>query len=610
MGSQPSARRWSAAGDILVLAALVGLTAWLSLTLARVPGSVAAVWIGNGIWVGWLLSRPTAAWPGYLLAGFTVEGLVRLLAGYPPATTAGLASCNLLEVLLVAGNVRRLMEDVGDPGGWLRLGRIATTSTLLACAVSGLLAAWLATTAGGISFGANFVTWYAAHVVGMVVVATLTLVVHREGWALFRPARRGWSFPGSMALIAAVAGLVFYQSSYPLLFLAFPPLLWAVFQHRFAGVVVGIPLLAAIATAATALGHGPLQLSAASGHFERALLVQGFIATACLLTFPVALAMAERTRLMARMRQSEARYRLLADYAHDVVIRMRPDGQRLYVSPSVRETLGWEPEELLAMRESLAHPDDIPLQRRNMAEVLASGEPKTATYRLRHKRGSHVWIEAIARPVPSIDQPGAVDIIFAGRDVGIRMAALQALEATQRELEKLARTDPLTGLANRRQFEERLALALTRLRRHGLPVALLYLDIDHFKQINDRHGHGGGDEVLRALAQRLSACVRGGDLVARLGGDEFVVLVEDAALPEAAEAIARKLVVAMAEPVAVGGTPLQATISIGIAYATRGIDAEALMAAADRALYAAKDAGRNSWRMITADAPASASGPG
>lgn len=84
MGSQPSARRWSAAGDIMILAALVGLTAWLSLTLARVPGSVAAVWIGNGIWVGWLLSRPTAAWPGYLAAGFVAQGLVRLSAGYPP----------------------------------------------------------------------------------------------------------------------------------------------------------------------------------------------------------------------------------------------------------------------------------------------------------------------------------------------------------------------------------------------------------------------------------------------------------------------------------------------------------------------------------------------
>jgi diguanylate cyclase (GGDEF)-like protein/PAS domain S-box-containing protein len=604
MRANPNARRLAPAGDILLLAALatlVGLTAWLSLTLARVPGSVAAVWIGNGIWVGWLLSRPTAAWPGYVVAGFVVEGVVRLLAGYPPATAAGLASCNLLEVLLVAGNVRRQVPDVGDPGGWLRLGRIATGTTLLACAGSGLLAAFVTTTPGGPGFGANFVTWYAAHVVGMVIVATLTLVVHREGWELFRATRRGWSFPGSMALIAAVGVLVFYQSSYPLLFLAFPPLLWAAFQHRFAGIVVGIPVLAVIATVATALGRGPLQLAASSGHFERALLVQGFIATACLLTFPVALAMAERVRLMARMRQSEARYRLLADYAHDVVVRMRPDGQRLYVSPSVRTTLGWEPEELLAMRESLAHPDDAALQQQTIAEVLASGEPITATYRLRHKRGSHVWIEAIARPVPSIDQPGEVDIIFAGRDVSIRMAALQALEATQRELENLARTDALTGLANRRQFEERLALALTRLRRHGLPVALLYLDIDHFKHINDRHGHGGGDVVLRTLAQRLSASVRGGDLAARLGGDEFVVLVEDAALPEAAETIARKLVAAMDQPVAVDGGSLRATTSIGIAYATRAIGAEALMATADRALYAAKEAGRNTWRMAAAD---------
>jgi diguanylate cyclase (GGDEF)-like protein len=156
-----------------------------------------------------------------------------------------------------------------------------------------------------------------------------------------------------------------------------------------------------------------------------------------------------------------------------------------------------------------------------------------------------VWIEAVARTMPSVDDPDAVDIIYSGRDVSLRIAAEQALLASQRELEALARVDSLTGLPNRRQFDERLSLAVARSRRPGLPIALLYLDIDHFKQINDTHGHGVGDQVLRVFAARLARCVRAGDLVARLGGDEFVVLVEDALLPQAAEFIARKLIATM-----------------------------------------------------------------
>lgn len=577
---------------------LVGLTAWLSLTLARVPGGVAVVWIGNGIWVGWLLSRPTGAWPGYLAGGFLVEAMVRQLAGFPGPIGIGLAACNLLEVLIVAGNVRRLVPDVGKPRNWLKLGEIATASTLGACAVSGLLAAALISQSTGSTFIANFVTWYAAHVVGMVIVATFTQVIQREGISLLQIGGRRRDFLGAMLVLAAMSAAVFYQSSYPLLFLVFPPLVWAAFQQRLVGVVVGIALLAIIATIATLLGHGPLAL-VAGDTLQRAVLLQVFIGTACLITFPIALAMAERGRLMARMRQSEARYRLLADYAHDVVVRIGADGQRLYVSPSVRDILGWEPDELLASRENLVHPDDLVTQQQAMAAALTSGLPNTSTSRLRHKDGRYVWIEAIARAVPSADRDGAMDIIWAGRDVGTRVAALQALEASQQELESLARTDTLTGLPNRRQFEERLALALTRLERHGAPIALMYLDIDHFKQINDRFGHGGGDEALRTVAMRLSRCIRAGDLMARLGGDEFVVLIEDAALPEAAAVIARKLIAVMEADIALQGARLHATISIGIAFAQEPIDAETLMAAADGALYSAKAAGRNTYRLVT-----------
>ena len=231
----------------------------------------------------------------------------------------------------------------------------------------------------------------------------------------------------------------------------------------------------------------------------------------------------------------------------------------------------------------------------------SAGHPVTAIYRLRHKNGHYVWMEAAARSIPSADGGHAMDIIFAGRDVSQRVAAEQALQESRSELEALARLDSLTGLANRRQFDERLTHALGRPRRQGLAVALMYMDIDHFKQVNDSYGHAAGDEVLRIFGQRLSACVRSGDLVARLGGDEFVVLIEDLSAPSTAEAIARKLIDSMSEGMTVGDSVLHVTTSIGIAYSVHPAVAKTLTAAADAALYAAKKAGRNTWQLLPAD---------
>lgn len=127
----------------------------------------------------------------------------------------------------------------------------------------------------------------------------------------------------------------------------------------------------------------------------------------------------------------------------------------------------------------------------------------------------------------------------------------------------------------------------------------MYLDIDHFKPINDNYGHAVGDEILRVFAQRLHTNVRSTDLVARLGGEEFAVIVEDADLLEAAEIIARKLIAKMPAAIPVEGAYLRITTSIGIAFSSLPTDATALMSAADSALYQAKKAGRNTYRMAS-----------
>lgn len=195
--------------------------------------------------------------------------------------------------------------------------------------------------------------------------------------------------------------------------------------------------------------------------------------------------------------------------------------------------------------------------------------------------------------VPDVSEDGSVNGYYA---VSFDITELKQAQA---ELQRLARHDPLTGVANRYYFVERLEQALARSRRSGHPVALLYLDIDHFKRINDTLGHAAGDAVLREFAQRLREGVRDVDLAARLGGDEFVVVLEEAGAPEAAQAVAEKLLGRMEAPIPIEGmTPVRVGTSIGIAISGHDADdVESLLNKADSALYEAKHAGRNIWRM-------------
>jgi diguanylate cyclase (GGDEF)-like protein len=160
--------------------------------------------------------------------------------------------------------------------------------------------------------------------------------------------------------------------------------------------------------------------------------------------------------------------------------------------------------------------------------------------------------------------------------------------------------DALTGLPNRSYFRDRLVTALAHARRERRGVGVLFLDLDHFKMVNDTLGHTLGDHLLQAVADRLRASVREGDTIARVGGDEFTVLLSQFASVEDAVAVAQKLLDAVSQPFMVDGHPLYATTSIGIGlYPSDGEDADALMKNADVAMYKAKEAGRNAYQLCT-----------
>jgi diguanylate cyclase (GGDEF)-like protein len=168
------------------------------------------------------------------------------------------------------------------------------------------------------------------------------------------------------------------------------------------------------------------------------------------------------------------------------------------------------------------------------------------------------------------------------------------MKDVEEKLIQLARVDSLTGIANRRMFVEALHLALERSRRSGAAMALAYLDIDHFKKINDSHGHAVGDEVLKEFARRLLANVRATDTVARLSGDEFVIILEGLDTEPEVLAVAAKIANAVRVPFVVAGAQLAVTTSVGIAlFSGGGQTHEELLANADSALYGAKRNGRD-----------------
>jgi diguanylate cyclase (GGDEF)-like protein len=184
-------------------------------------------------------------------------------------------------------------------------------------------------------------------------------------------------------------------------------------------------------------------------------------------------------------------------------------------------------------------------------------------------------------------------VMVTGRARALRLAA----DMTQ-ELRHMAQHDPLTGLPNRAMFSERLQSELTRAERHRWRFSVIFLDLDHFKPINDQYGHAVGDLLLQQVARRLQDAIRASDTVGRIGGDEFVVLLPELAESQTAIGLAEKIRQTVRQPFMVGGQALTISCSLGVAiYPDDGVDEIALTKSADEAMYRAKDGGRDSGQL-------------
>ncbi len=290
------------------------------------------------------------------------------------------------------------------------------------------------------------------------------------------------------------------------------------------------------------------------------------------------------------------RFQALVENASDIITVFGPDGRLQHQSPSVEQVLGYRADEFITDPWFLVHPGDLARVTRYVAEALTNpGIHSAIEIRMRHRDGRWRYLEAVATTMR--DETEVSGLVVTSRDITDRKVVEDALA-------RQAFYDPVTNLANRNLFAGRLGQALMAGERGRSGVAVLFLDLDGFKLVNDSLGHAAGDWLLTTAAQRLTGCVRPGDLVARFGGDEFTVLLERIAYPETAIRIAEQIVKEFRRPFVLDDRQVFVGASVGIAM--RGPDAprvraDDLIREADTALYAAKAAGKGRAVVFTPD---------
>ena len=285
------------------------------------------------------------------------------------------------------------------------------------------------------------------------------------------------------------------------------------------------------------------------------------------------------------LRESEQRFRALTEQSTDIILIADPSGQIKYASPSVHTVLAVYGDGLVGTNMiDLIHPDDFSKTMSTGPRSVAHGQNPMVEFRLRHADGRWLHFECVVRNL--IQHKNISGIVYNARDITER-------KQTQEELLFNATHDVLTGLPNRALFLGRLQSVVDRMKRHPhQSAAVLFIDVDDFKVVNDCYGHATGDVLIKAVSNRLRACMRSDGTIARMGGDEFTVLVEDVADPSDAIRVAERIQSSFARPFLLEEHEVFKSMSIGIALTSPEVSAEAVLQNADIAMYRAKSQGK------------------
>ncbi|GEN82559.1 hypothetical protein SLU01_08710 [Sporosarcina luteola] len=299
----------------------------------------------------------------------------------------------------------------------------------------------------------------------------------------------------------------------------------------------------------------------------------------------------ERKLVEEALIQSEEKYRLIAENMTDLVTVVDENGLITYASPSTSAVLGFTPDDYEGKPAfNKAHPDDLPNVRKMMGELLITKDSHEMEFRYKHKMKGWIWVEARGT---YFEEKGQRFLLFVSR-------VIEEKKKMREQLKLMAFQDELTGLPNRRLFQKKIRETLEEAKRNQTKFALLYLDIDKFKWVNDNLGHSTGDELLKQFADRVGSALRKNDTLVRQGGDEFLVLLPDIGNVKNVKRTAERILGDLQTEWKVGEHSFTTTSSVGIAiFPKDGTTMDELLTNADFALYEAKEHGRNNYMMFS-----------
>lgn len=604
------------------------LVSWLAVAAAYVtvslvayqipfPSTLSPFWPGPAVGLAALVLVGPSILPGVMLGALTTA----LLTGAPTAIAGVIAAAATLEVLMIAW-----LSGLLAPRWW----RFRQQRALSAFVVVTVIASGIAALLGCIGlkvFGAlggltreNFAVWWIGDGVGILVVAPLLISLLRLPWRRWREFRLAELFVFCL-LLATLGWIVFLGAienavlKTVLGLLIFPLMIWGAFRFELIGAALGMVVLTPIALVGTALGSGPF---ARSEVLESLLMLQGFVAVCTLSSLVLAVEVGQRRRTHQRLMESEERL----DFAlwgtdlgtWDWDLRTG----KVVFNERWPQMLGYDPGEMkpdIEAWERQIHPEDVDRARDRLNAHLEGETPQfEVELRFRNAEGRWQWVltrgkvverDNEGRPLRAagthqdIDARKRQEEELAAANVELtRMQAererlMQQLRQRSDEMERRAKEDHLTGLPNRRHFESVYENEWERARRFDRRLSIAMGDLDHFKQINDRHSHQFGDKVLKGIAQIFPKHLRRTDFVARYGGEEFVFLFPETPVEEATALCERLRAAVEGADWSWLDASLRITISFGIAGNDEARNPDDALAEADRRLYRAKAEGRN-----------------